>query len=126
MKAYMDFKPAIVVGGRAGSFLGEYQAGGIIVVLGQNKDGFPIINNFCGTGMHGGTIYLRCDELPKSLPSQVSAELKWGADIPELCELVRDWCNFFPEYDSAALLAHNFFVLTPNSANPYKQMYTNN
>ena len=28
MKAYMEYKPVIVIGGRAGSFLGEYQAGG--------------------------------------------------------------------------------------------------
>ena len=85
-----------------------------------------IINNFCGTGMHGGVIYLRCDVLPRSLPRQVASEKKWGADIAELSELVRDWCNFFPEYNADELLAHNFFVLTPNSANPYKQMYTNN
>ena len=36
MKAYKENKPAIVIGGRAGSFLGEYQAGGIIVVLGNH------------------------------------------------------------------------------------------
>ncbi len=126
MKAYMDMKPAVVIGGCAGSFLGEYQAGGVIVVLGQNTDGQPIINNFCGTGMHGGTMYIRCKELPKSLPGQVAAEKKWGADIPELAELVRDWCNFFPEYNADNLLAHDFYVLTPNTANPYKQMYTNN
>ena len=126
MKAYMDMKPAVVIGGRAGSFLGEYQAGGVIVVLGQHTDGEPIISNFCGTGMHGGTMYIRCDELPGTLPVQVSAERKWGADIAELSELVRDWCNFFPEYNAERLLAHNFFVLTPNSANPYKQMYTDN
>ena len=126
MKAYMDFKPAIVIGGRAGSFLGEYQAGGTIVVLGQNTDGLPLINNFCGTGMHGGAMYLRCESIPRSLPAQVAAEKKWGADVPELCELVRDWCNFFPEYNADKLLAHTFFELTPNSANPYKQMYTDN
>lgn len=34
MKEYKDKIPAIVVGGVAGSFLGEYQAGGVIVVLG--------------------------------------------------------------------------------------------
>ncbi len=126
MKAYMDFKPVIVVGGRAGSFLGEYQAGGIIVVLGQNKDGEPIINNFCGTGMHGGVIYLRCDKLPKSLPKQVAYERKWGADIPELCEIIKDYCNFFPEYNVERLTNAYFYELVPNSANPYKQMYTHN
>lgn len=39
MKAYKDKKPIMVIGGRAGSFLGEYQAGGIIIVLGLNIDG---------------------------------------------------------------------------------------
>lgn len=34
MKAYKQHKPVIVIGGRAGSFLGEYQAGGLILVLG--------------------------------------------------------------------------------------------
>ncbi|MCD7729488.1 MAG: glutamate synthase [Clostridia bacterium] len=126
MKAYMDFKPVIVVGGRAGSFLGEYQAGGIIVVLGQNNDGEPIINNFCGTGMHGGKIYLRCEKLPKSLPKQVSSERKWGGDIPELVEIVKDYCNYFPEYNAERLLNAYFYELVPNSENPYKQMYTNN
>ena len=35
MKAYGDKLPVMVIGGKAGSFLGEYQAGGIIIVLGQ-------------------------------------------------------------------------------------------
>ena len=34
MKEYKTKKPAIIIGGRAGSFLGEYQAGGLILVLG--------------------------------------------------------------------------------------------
>lgn len=126
MKAYMDLKPVIVVGGRAGSFLGEYQAGGIIVVLGQNDDGLPIMNNFCGTGMHGGTIYLRCEKLPHKLPEQVSYKKQRGADIPELTDIVKDYCTYFPEYDAGELLNANFFVLTPNAENPYKQMYTDN
>jgi len=33
MKAYEHRLPTLVVGGKAGSFLGEYQAGGLIVVL---------------------------------------------------------------------------------------------
>ena len=63
MKAYKDNKPAIVVGGRAGSFLGEYQAGGTIVVLGENRGEKPIVGYFCGTGMHGGEMFLRCAAL---------------------------------------------------------------
>lgn len=126
MKAYKDLRPVIVVGGRAGSFLGEYQAGGIIVVLGQNEDGLPIINNFCGTGMHGGVMYLRCSSLPHKIPSQIAAKVCYGEDIPELAEIIRDYCSFFPEFDAEKLLKADFTVLTPDSANPYKQMYTDN
>ena len=35
MKAYQEKIPVMIIGGYAGSFLGEYQAGGIIVVLGD-------------------------------------------------------------------------------------------
>ena len=34
MKAYKDKVPVMVIGGTAGSFLGEYHAGGVILVLG--------------------------------------------------------------------------------------------
>ena len=126
MKAYMDFKPVIVIGGRAGSFLGEYQAGGIIIVLGQNDDGLPIINNFCGTGMHGGKIYLRCNALPHKIPEQVSVNKVRGCDDAELKDSVRDYCEYFKEHNAYDLLNYDYFVLTPNSENPYKRMYTDN
>ena len=34
MKAYEDHRPVIVIGGKAGDYLGEYQAGGVLIVLG--------------------------------------------------------------------------------------------
>ena len=40
MKAYKEHKPVLVIGGRAGSFLGEYQAGGLILVLAL-QDRYP-------------------------------------------------------------------------------------
>ena len=46
MKAYQDTLPVMVIGGRTGSFLGEYQAGGLILVLGLHQDGKPIASNF--------------------------------------------------------------------------------
>ena len=39
MKAYGDTCPVMVIGGHAGSFLGEYQAGGLIIVLGLEAAG---------------------------------------------------------------------------------------
>lgn len=126
MKEYGEHKPVIVIGGRVGSFLGEYQAGGIIVVLGMHEDGLPIINNFCGTGMHGGVMYLRCEKLPKSIPGQVVAAAKTGKDIPELSAVVKDYCTYFKEFNAEKLLNATYMVLTPNSANPYHRMYTPN
>ena len=124
MKAYMNFKPVIVIGGRAGSFLGEYQAGGIIVVLGDGAEGSPV-GNFCGTGMHGGEMYIRGDALPKTLPPQVKAERLERFPEGEAAQLVRQWCGAFGK-ESERYLSSPCFRLTPDSANPYKQMYTPN
>lgn len=124
MKAYKENKPAIVIGGRTGSFLGEYQAGGTIVVLGNHTDGKPIIGNFCGTGMHGGEIYLRCGQIPTKLPAQVRAE-KIERLPEDAAALVREWCREFGQEEGAFVNA-SYFRLTPNSDNPYRQMYTVN
>ena len=126
MKEYADERPVLVVGGRAGSFLGEYQAGGVIVVLGMNDDGLPVVNNFCGTGMHGGRIYLRCTRLPHRIPEHIRKEKIRGSDSDELVQIVSDYCRFFDAFDSSDILNSDFFVLSPNTENPYKKMYTNN
>lgn len=125
MKAYRERKPAIVVGGVVGSFLGEYQAGGVIVVLDLNRDPLGIVGNFCGTGMHGGEIYLRCDKVPTALPAQVKAEKLARFPAGDAEKLVRAWCAAFGE-DAETLLASPCWRLTPNTENPYKQMYTSN
>ncbi|MDR0856068.1 MAG: glutamate synthase, partial [Clostridiales bacterium] len=70
MKAYKNKIPVMVVGGRGGNFLAEYQAGGKIIVLGLHTDGKPIVGAFCGTGQHGGAVYLR-GECPGDLPKQI-------------------------------------------------------
>ena len=60
MKEYQDKRPALVIGGTAQDFLGEYMAGGILILLGLNLNEEETHKaNFIGTGMHGGAIYLR-------------------------------------------------------------------
>ena len=125
MKAYLSHRPAIVIGGRAGSFLGEYQAGGTLIVLGGHKDGKPAVGNFCGTGMHGGEILLRCDLLDAALPAQVKAERIQGPGSEEAISLVKEWCARFKR-DEAPYLEAAYYRLTPNEENPYRQMYTPN
>ena len=123
MKAFRIQKPAIVIGGRAGSFLGEYQAGGTIIVLGDRLNGKPVVGNFCGTGMHGGEIWLRTDELSAVLPEQVKSERVTLSD--EAASLIREWCARFGKEEKPYLSAV-YYRLTPNADNPYRQMYTPN
>ena len=46
MKAYQDKLPVMVIGGCAGSFIGEYLAGGVIAVFGLGEPGRPPVSNF--------------------------------------------------------------------------------
>ena len=121
MKAYNDKTPAIVVGGSTGSFLGEYQAGGYIIVLGLYGEK-KITGYFCGTGMHGGKIYLRTDSLPKDLPAQVKTARATEEDLKEIEKYISEFCKRF-KIAEEEVYSRGFFVLTPNSANPYKKLY---
>jgi glutamate synthase domain-containing protein 3 len=124
MKAYQDKAPALIIGGRAGCFLGEYQAGGLIVVLGLGSAGCPV-GAFCGAGMHGGRIFLRGGELPADLPEQVAARRATPQDLSSIQPYLAHFCAAFggsPE----ELTAPGFWVLQPNSRNPYQQLYTPN
>ncbi len=124
MKAYKEQQPVLVVGGEAGSFLGEYQAGGIIIVLGIGSDKNVPVGNFCGTGMHGGRIYIRCPVKPENLPEQVAAAPASAQDIAFISDYIGGFCSAF-SLDEAELMKGPFFVLTPNTKNPYRQMYVN-
>ena len=122
MKAYHEKLPVLVIGGSAGSFLGEYQAGGRIIVLGLNSSKPCPIGYFCGTGMHGGKIFLRCDAAPTNLPKQVNASIASEKDLEEIRNDIAQFCKEF-NIDEKTVVDHTFYVLTPNTKNPYKQLY---
>ncbi|MGN0754067.1 MAG: glutamate synthase, partial [Aristaeellaceae bacterium] len=125
MKAYEEKIPVMVIGGCAGSFLGEYQAGGKIVVLGLNRGNRKIVGNFPCTGMHGGKMYLRGDCSDVLFPSQVTVNTATERDMDEISGFIREFCAAFG-YDPAQVLDAPFTVVTPDSKNPYKQMYVAN
>ena len=125
MKAYKEKVPVMVIGGCAGSFLGEYQAGGVIVVLGLHTGDKRIVSNFPCTGMHGGKMILRSDCADVTFPNQVSARPASADDMTEIKGYVSEYCRLFGE-DEAAVLDSPFTVITPDSSNPYKQLYVAN
>lgn len=121
MKEYNDKLPILVIGGMAGSFLGEYQAGGIIIVLGLGHEGEEV-GNYCGTGMHGGKIFIRANQLNASFPEQISLRLATDEDINEIKPYINNYCNLF-DYSEDDIYSKDFYVLTPNTSNPYHQLY---
>lgn len=125
MKEYKEKKPVIVIGGIAGSFLGEYQAGGKIIVLGLNAKDKKIVGYFPCTGMHGGKIYLRSDCSDIVFPDQVEARTADTEDMEEIRPYIEKHCRLFDE-DADSILASTFTVVTPDTKNPYKQMYVAN
>ncbi len=125
MKAYQEKIPVMVIGGTAGSFLGEYQAGGKIIVLGLSAGNRKIVGNFPGTGMHGGKMYLRGDCRELSFPSQVTVRPATDADLDEIREELLEYAQLF-QVDLGMILDAPFTVVTPDSKNPYQQMYVAN
>lgn len=124
MKAYEKHFPVIVIGGKAGDFLGEYQAGGIIIVLGIDVDKDPV-GHYCGTGMHGGSIFIRSKEPPKNLPAQVCCTECTDEDLKQIEPYVREYGVNFGK-NAEKLLHSKFYKLLPNSNNPYRQLYVQN
>lgn len=125
MKAYKEKIPIMVIGGTVGSFLGEYQAGGIIIVLGLKNNGKRIVGNFPCTGMHGGKTILRSNCKDIVFPHQVSANPATAEELKKIEKYVAKYCLLFNE-NIDSIMNSPFTVVTPNSKNPYKQLYVAN
>lgn len=122
MKEYGEQKPLLVVGGTAGSFLGEYQSGGTILVLGLHSKAPVPVNNFCGMGMYGGRIYLRAENLPADFSSRLTSRPAEEADLKEIQPALEQFCRLFGE-SMEEIRKKPFYVITPNSSSPYQQLY---
>jgi len=125
MKAYQDKIPVMIIGGTAGSFLGEYQAGGIIIVLGLDSNDKNIVGNFPCTGMHGGKMFLRGNWEHLDFPSNVISRIATDDELAEIKEYLQEYCADF-SLDLEEILSSEFTIIYPDSKNPYKQMYVAN
>ena len=125
MKEDQTHIPMITIGGKVGDFLGEYLAGGRLIVLGIGFESECPVGSFCGTGMHGGAIYIRSEHKPVGLPIQVCCHDATQEDIESIRADVEEFSEYFG-YDAKRILSSHFYKLTPNSASPYKQLYVNN
>lgn len=123
MKEYQNKKPVIVIGGKAGDFLGEYMAGGTIILLGLNlQDGEEAVGSYCGTGMHGGLIYIRGGIEAYKLGKEVIQEEAGSNDL----EFIRGYVERYTKYfgvDSNYIMGKKFTKLYAFNKRPYGNLY---
>ena len=62
---------------------------------------------------------------PRTCPPQVSVKQADAGDKEVIRPLVEGYCARFGG-EAEALLQSEYFLLTPNSQNPYRQMYVHN
>lgn len=121
MKEYRRKRPCLVVGGTAQDFLGEYMAGGVLVVLGLNlKDGERHRAKFVGTGMHGGVIYIR--DIITNLGKEVKVMDVDENDMHLIRRLVKEFCDYF-SFDFDEIISKKFTKIMPVSNRPYGRLY---
>jgi glutamate synthase domain-containing protein 3 len=120
MKEYLGKRPAIVIGGTAQDFLGEYMAGGVLAVLGLNVKDEQHNAHFVGTGMHGGTMYIRGEV--RHLGEEVAIVEFTEEDHRVLGSLVDEFCSYYG-FDPEKILDGKFNKLIPVSSRPYGNLY---
>lgn len=123
MKEYHGKKPTLVIGGTAQDFVGEYMAGGVLVLLGLTLDGvLRHKSSFIGTGMHGGAIYLRGTVEDYQLGKEVGIGELDDSDHQVLNGLLSEYAAHF-NYDTAKIAGDRFVKLFPKYLRPYGRLY---
>ena len=120
MKEFQGSRPIIVIGGSAGDYLGEYMAGGVVLLLGQGLEGNHQAD-FVGTGMHGGVIYLKGEV--RGIGREVAILDITEDDRRFIEELVKDYTKHF-NVDVKNVAEGDFKKLIPVSSRPYGTLYT--
>ena len=123
MKAYEEKKGILVIGGKTGSFLGEYLAGGMIIVLGLGYEGERITGYFCGNGMYSGTIYLRSGEMPPNLSEKLKSRYVADREKEEVISpVVTDFAHRFG-LSPKRCLEGTFIAIEPDESKTNSQLY---
>ncbi|MBC7288794.1 MAG: hypothetical protein H5T86_12315 [Armatimonadetes bacterium] len=128
MKENATQKPVLVIGGTAADFLGEYQAGGTLIVLGLTDTARRgrVAGDYTGTGMHGGVMYLRGKVDPLRIATKFVALTEASDEnIAAIEPILREFCEAFG-YDLDEVLNERFWQVRPISHKPFASNYAPN
>jgi glutamate synthase domain-containing protein 3 len=121
MKQYDEKRPILVVGGSAQAFLGEYMAGGLLIVLGLN--GTAHTQRGIGSGIHGGEIVIRGDVDDYCLGVGAMKAPLTDEDRNRLAPVIREFAEAFG-LDPEPLIRAEYTRIVPASARPFAGKYT--
>jgi glutamate synthase domain-containing protein 3 len=123
MKEYKEKKPVIVIGGTAQDFLGEYMAGGVLIMLGMNLgEGKSHKAKYIGTGMHGGVMYVHGNIQDYQLGKEVGVADLAEKDYDILQRYVAEFAEKFG-LNAGDILNQKFIKLYPRWLRPYGRLY---
>jgi glutamate synthase domain-containing protein 3 len=92
-------------------------------VLGLDQAG-EVLGYFCGTGMHGGSIYVRGEIKREKFPRQVRVCEANAEDLAKIEPYLKRYTALF--HRKIPNDGKPFWLLTPNSNDPYRQLYVTN
>ncbi|OGS45140.1 MAG: hypothetical protein A2539_00660 [Elusimicrobia bacterium RIFOXYD2_FULL_34_15] len=121
MKSYKEMTPVIIIGGSVRDFFAEYMAGGTMILLGLD-DSKEIAGNFIGTGMHGGTIYIRGNVKKNQLGREVDIVKMDSEDKKIIENYISEYCKDF-KLDCKKILSSKFTKLKALNVRPYGTIY---
>ncbi len=127
MKEFKTRRPAIVIGGTTGDFLGEYMAGGTIVVLNRGNSADSVVgqaDKTLATGIHGGALYIFNYAVPAYMPG-IGAKVSMpnGSDYQQVKPLVEEFCRHF-ELDAEAVLSREMVKIVSADSRPFGKFYS--
>jgi glutamate synthase domain-containing protein 3 len=122
MKQYREKRPILVVGGAARAFLGEYMAGGLLIVLGLTGTP-PIAERGVGSGIHGGEIFVRGPVNEHHLGVGAKQTPATRQQVLTIKPIIEDFAQVF-DIPQDSLLTSEFTRIAPSSARPFANKYT--
>jgi NADPH-dependent glutamate synthase beta subunit-like oxidoreductase/glutamate synthase domain-containing protein 3/Pyruvate/2-oxoacid:ferredoxin oxidoreductase delta subunit len=123
MKEYGKKRPVMIVGETIGDYLGEYMAGGAIVVLGNSlNEGESPVSRHVASGIFGGELYIRGDVGEDQL-GEGAVKYKAGQkEIEKVSPYLEEYAEIF-KLDLDKMLNRQFYVIRRAGQRPYGDLY---
>jgi glutamate synthase domain-containing protein 3 len=122
MKQYQEKRPILVIGRTAQEYLGEYMAGGLIIVLGLGGS-MPVVGHGIGSGIHGGEIFIRGKIDDLSLGGGARQAPVTDEQRSMIRPIIEDFAQSFG-IDAGPLLVSDYTRIAATSSRPFASKYT--